>query len=418
MAIKTTPSTFKGFTFDGESSKTYGVYITGEGVYDAPSRDVEMISIPGRNGSYALDKGRFNNIQVTYDAAIIAESESDFVDAISNLRNFLCSKTTYCRLTDEYNPSEYRMAIYKDGLDISPTLCQRGEFSITFECKPQRFLTSGEQKTTLTSGDTITNPTRFDARPMLEVTGYGDIKINNDTVTVNHFPIGKIALASTYQLVQKSVNLYEYNQIINDPSLFANGDTITMAGSRLDLSLADKSPYYVTDISAQPVGGSGFANVTSQVSSGKTTISITQSDYTFTAGTASTKTASTTWEVLYEYPPTNMNVTITLTLAYDGNDTFNYQYAVSFSDPVFNQLITSVWINELSVNSSLSSLGNPLYFDLDIGEAYKLESNTYVSVNSSVEIPPELPVLKPGSNTITFDNTVTKLDIIPRWWIV
>ena len=82
MAIAPTGDIFKTLEFDGESSKSYGVYITGEAVYNAPEKDVEMISIPGRNGSFALDKGRFENIEVTYPAGIFATNEFDFATAV------------------------------------------------------------------------------------------------------------------------------------------------------------------------------------------------------------------------------------------------------------------------------------------------------------------------------------------------
>ena len=147
MAI--TGAIFKTLTFNGESSKDYGVYITGAGVYDAPKRDVEMITIAGRNGSFPLDHGRFENIEVTYPAGIFGDNEEDFADAISDFRNMLCSANGYCRLEDEYNPDEYRMAVYKSGLEVDPTLLKAGEFEITFECKPQRYLKSGEIPVTM-----------------------------------------------------------------------------------------------------------------------------------------------------------------------------------------------------------------------------------------------------------------------------
>ena len=155
MGIKPTRPNFKAFSFDGTSSRNYGVYITGQGVFNAPERNVEMVEIPGRDGAYALDKGNFNNIEVTYPASIVADTSADFADAVSDLRNFLCSKVGYCRLEDEYNPNEYRMAIYKSGLEVSHEGLQTGEFDIVFECKPQRWLTSGESKQTIAnSGDT------------------------------------------------------------------------------------------------------------------------------------------------------------------------------------------------------------------------------------------------------------------------
>lgn len=155
MAV--TGDIFRSLTFDGESSRDYGVYITGQAVYNAPERDVEMVTIPGRNGAFALDKGRFENIEVTYPAGVFANTDTEFAKAISDFRNMLCSRQGYCRLTDEYNPDEYRLAVYKSGLEVDPVQLKAGQFDITFECKPQRYLTSGEEKKVLgTWGDTET----------------------------------------------------------------------------------------------------------------------------------------------------------------------------------------------------------------------------------------------------------------------
>ena len=101
MAVNQTGAAFKSLTFDNKTSREFGVYITGEAVYNAPEREVEMLSIPGRNGAFALDKGRFENIPVKYPAGVFTDNEADFAQAISDFRNFLCSKKGYCRLTDE-----------------------------------------------------------------------------------------------------------------------------------------------------------------------------------------------------------------------------------------------------------------------------------------------------------------------------
>ena len=184
MAIAPTGAIFKTFTFGDVSSRTYGVYITGEAVYNAPERDIEMIAIPGRNGALAIDKGRFANISVTYPAGIFANTQSEFAQAVSNFRNFLCSKTSYVMLADDYNPDEFRLALYKSGLEVDMAQLRAGQFEITFECKPQRFLTSGEIEVTMGTGGTIVNPTQFDAKPLLTVGGTGRITINGSTITV------------------------------------------------------------------------------------------------------------------------------------------------------------------------------------------------------------------------------------------
>ena len=135
---------YKAFTFDGVASSDYDIYLTGEGVFNAPKRAVNLLEIPGRNGNYALDQGRFQNITVTYKIGIFGEDESTYADKASAFRNWICSKIGYKRLEDEYNPNEYRMALYSGGVEFDTAQLIAGEATISFECKPQRWLTSGE----------------------------------------------------------------------------------------------------------------------------------------------------------------------------------------------------------------------------------------------------------------------------------
>lgn len=179
----------KSFTFDNNNSLNYGIYITGEGVYNAPERAVEMISIPGRNGALALDQGRFENIELTYKAGAFGNDQSDFASKLTAFRNILCSRISYVRLTDEYHPDEFRLALYKSGLEVEPVQMSRaGEFDIVFDCKPQRFLTSGETVTTMTGSGSITNPTQFESKPLLVVTGTGTLTVNGTSITFSASP--------------------------------------------------------------------------------------------------------------------------------------------------------------------------------------------------------------------------------------
>lgn len=194
MAVIKTGAIFKTLRFDGGSngmggvlSSDYGVYITGEAVFNAPTRRVNMIQIPGRNGLFAQDEGSFDNLTVTYPAGLFGVTEADFADAISNFRNALCSRIGYHRLEDDYNPDEFRMAVYKEGLEVTPATLKAGEFTISFECKPQRWLKSGETWTTAVQYTRFTNPTLFDASPIFEVNGYGSFTMtqaNGGTATI------------------------------------------------------------------------------------------------------------------------------------------------------------------------------------------------------------------------------------------
>lgn len=193
MAVIKTGAIFKALRFDGTSlgtsgvlSSDYGVYITGEAVFNAPTRRVNMIQIPGRNGLFAQDEGAFDNLTVTYPAGLFGVTEADFADAISDFRNALCSRVGYKRLEDDYNPSEFRMAVYKEGLEVTPATLKAGEFTITFECKPQRWLKSGDSFQSVTLYQAFDNPTLFDASPVIAVQGYGTIQLRQgDNITKN-----------------------------------------------------------------------------------------------------------------------------------------------------------------------------------------------------------------------------------------
>lgn len=156
MAITTVNPRYEGFIFDGENSRDYGIYVQSVKVFGAPTRDVEMVSIPGRDGEFVLDKGRFNNIQVVYTCALGTDTQTDFNTGVSDFRNWLASRKGYKRLEDEINTTEYRMAVFKDGLDVSTLNKETGTFEVTFDCKPQRFLKSGEIPRTI--GGSVTNP--------------------------------------------------------------------------------------------------------------------------------------------------------------------------------------------------------------------------------------------------------------------
>ena len=64
--------------FGDVDSADYGIYISGDGVYNAPERAVEFVDVPGRNGAIALDQGRYNNIEITYPAGTFAKTQEEF----------------------------------------------------------------------------------------------------------------------------------------------------------------------------------------------------------------------------------------------------------------------------------------------------------------------------------------------------
>lgn len=419
MGVIQTGAIYKGFTFDGIDSKTYGVYISGDAVFNAPERDVEMIEIPGRNGAFALDKGRFANITVTYPAGLFGDTEADFAQGISDLRNALASRKGYCRLEDEYNPNEYRMAVYRSGLEVDPAQLKAGTFEIVFDCMPQRYLTSGETAVTVTSGGTLTNPTLFDARPMLEVSGYGNIVIGGETINIANTTIGDIVLFGSGS-IEFATNLPK--SVTFDSNLFNTGDSITVLHPSYSIAFRLAPDTTITNVSTT-VTGEQIYNLQEFVSQQTVNLQLQHDSVVFKKGTSKTHDTTITCAVTFTQNGNTYtkNAIIRANIDYAGVNKISFLASYDANSEINSYVVNklgSVEYMGVTGYSTKTALGSPLYFDLDIGEAYKIESGAVVSVNNAVSFPAELPVLKPDANTITFDNTVTQLKVVPRWWCV
>lgn len=414
MAIAPTGNIFKGFELDGESSKDYGVYITGEAVYNAPERDVEMISIPGRSGAFALDRGRFENIEVTYPAGIFADNETDFAEAISEFRNYLCSRRGYCRLMDDYNPNEFRMAIYKSGLEVEPAQLKAGEFEIVFDCKPQRFLTAGETPIPVGDGEYITNPTRFESSPILEVEGYGSIGINGETITIEDVDVGMIPVtdASSLSGTPDSQATFTVTIPLDDTNI--NGpDSIYVSGVECIVEREIDPGYSGLSASVTSVtDATGTCNATGEVMRARL------GDGSFiSGGIGSNLIGTVNYSVSYTYNGSRSSNSFTITIiATRVSGGIEVEVTAGGIEPLTVARSITISVPVLYAYSSNSALGNPTYIDLDLGAAWNADSGTAVSLNNAVQLPAKLPTLKVGANLISFDSNITDLKVVPRWW--
>ena len=63
------------FFFNGYYSNEMGLIVEEKSVYNAPRRDFEMISVPGRDGGVVLDQGRYKNVEVSYTVSFIGTTD-------------------------------------------------------------------------------------------------------------------------------------------------------------------------------------------------------------------------------------------------------------------------------------------------------------------------------------------------------
>lgn len=408
-------------TFGGVNSADFGIYISGEGVFNAPKRDVEMIKIPGRNGEFALDNGRFENIEVTYPAFNFEPDNYDtFMQNLSDFRNAICAQRGYQRLTDTFHPDEYRMATYIGGLEIKPVKYNTAsEFNIVFDCKPQRWLVSGETAVTVTSGDTLTNPTLFESGPLLEVGGSGSIQFNGYEIEFAGVPYGEVVIAD-HMNYGSSSNPFT-KTVTLDTSLLNTGDSIysETKGYEIQATLKTSGSGYFRSVELRNAPTNVLDTSTNISSNKKEAYLYMWPDFGegFVYGTAKTLTCSAE----YMYSVTNLVAyyeKVDVTIAYDGDDSVTVTISRSGTlEANTTRLRSRLRFPTMYGNSSKPN-PDPIFIDCDLGEAYTSEGGVYRSLNQYIDLGSDLPKLASGSNTITFDNTITELKVQPRWWKV
>ena len=200
--------------YNGVSSEELGIVVETAPNYEIAERDYDVISVPGKNGDYVIDRGCFKNVDRVYNIAF-AETIGDFAGSATLIAEWLYSGYGYKRLEDSYEPDYFVMARVSNEHTIHNILQQAGRAEITFNRKPQRYLKIGEHTTKINvNGSRIINPTSFDSDPLIKVfgSGSGTISIGNKTIQISNISDGLTIDCEMQEVYLGSTN---YNQNVN-----------------------------------------------------------------------------------------------------------------------------------------------------------------------------------------------------------
>lgn len=147
-----------------------GIYVDAAISFNKPARNVSTYSIPGRNGDLVVDEGTFDNVLITYPVF----EKNTFPTEFDEIVNYLASLEGYQKIECSNDPQHYRLGRFV--VPQNPTakrLNRDGYWQLSFDCKPQRWLLSGEEDTEIDanpideySGDIVS----FDAVALDEIT--------------------------------------------------------------------------------------------------------------------------------------------------------------------------------------------------------------------------------------------------------
>ena len=158
--------------------------------------------------------------------------QEDVETALSSAGRFLMSKKGYRRLETSNDPNHYWMARVENSPQMEMRIRVLAPFDISFDCKPQRFLKSGENAVVFTASGSLSNQYKQVALPLITLYGQGA-----GTLTIGSCVVEVIELDEVLFLDSDTQNAYNnngnQNMNINAPTFptLPDGETqITFSG--------------------------------------------------------------------------------------------------------------------------------------------------------------------------------------------
>ena len=228
--------------FNGVSSEELGIVVEHPPNYEIAKRRYETIQVPGRNSDIIIDNNCFDNVDRKYPIAIGQEG-GDFTRFASRMADWLSSGSGYCRLEDTYEPDYYKMAVMSDPGEVINILQQAGRTTVTFNRRPERFLKMGERYVTVSSGSILTNPTKYTAKPIIEVSGSGSgsITVGRRTIEIKDLTNPIVINSELQEVYSDGVN-QNSNIIAPDglPILEAGENVISYSGGITNVEISPR----------------------------------------------------------------------------------------------------------------------------------------------------------------------------------
>jgi len=181
-------------SWNGERSDRYGIYVEKYPNFQKPLRKFDKYTVPGRNGDIIMMQDAWENVEQKYDIFAGSGEKHSVPDSFSGVADWLFSPDGYCELWDDFDPAHFRLAYVAGPVDVNSLSIGRvGRATVTFNCKPQRFLMSGKEPVKVTAAPfTVYNQTAFAAKPLIFVerssAGDGTVSVNGTVFSIAGLP--------------------------------------------------------------------------------------------------------------------------------------------------------------------------------------------------------------------------------------
>lgn len=375
------------FEYNGRPSEDWKCYKLQPINFPSPSRDYDLVSVPGRDGDIVYDRGRYNSVEIVIECFI----DDDFITHFDALRGFLMADTDYHKLVDSLYPDEYRMACVQN-VEAKIKTPGGGTVEITMTCKPQRFLKAGDIALPQIAGAgapvniIVAEGYAQDIFSSAFISAVGERIVGNERMTVFNL--------SSYQ--GKKLALYYSDARIQRGTAVKGGTMSTdpTTGSGTSVIYGDVFNLYSSKV---------VLNISANYAAYETPnyFEILNADESLAAS-------------IFPTSETIMNPTL-----YSAKPLVKIGYSSYVSGPVCMINGSPVTLDvspNADINGQTVSISD-VTIDCETMDAYtEIPGYPYpYSQNRYVYVPSDI-TLKPGENEIKVNNKISYVEIIPKWW--
>lgn len=170
------------FEYKGRRSTEFGLRIHNALSITTPEQDIELLEVAGKDGDIAFDKQRLKGVIKSFPCTLFVP-EGKNVDVVAKeISEWLRTDVGWDKLVfSGYEGYEFEALCYET-FDIEETLRNRGKTVINFRLKPYKFRVGGRNVLTITNGQTIVNIEKRASKPLIKITGTGNVTLQNNGV--------------------------------------------------------------------------------------------------------------------------------------------------------------------------------------------------------------------------------------------
>jgi len=165
------------FTYKGRRSSDMHLRVLNDVQFTSPSRDVNLIQVPGRDGDLVMDNGRFESVIRTIPCRLEAPANRNVEELIMDVNNWLIDDGNFHEFTWDNDPGFRYLARVEGDVMSQRMLSSFGRTAIDFRLHPVKYLVSSLEERPVMNGTSIENRFSMDAKPVIRIVGSGNIRL-------------------------------------------------------------------------------------------------------------------------------------------------------------------------------------------------------------------------------------------------